>query len=472
VPEWLVRIGESTWEAVFMAAPWILFGLLVAGLLYVYLPANFVRKAMGGSSIGAVLRAALVGAPLPLCSCGVIPTALYLRKEGAGRGPVLSFLISTPETNVDSVALTYAMMGPVMAVARPVSAVLSAVMAGFGERIFGAPDPHAEMKGECGCQLCDARESDAGRSRGGLLGALKYAGIVLMRDLAPWLIVGLGLAGVIGGLVPENFFRDFFRGGGLGSRLVPMLVIILVATPMYMCATASTPVAAALVAKGVSPGAALVFLLVGPATNVATMTTVGRFLGKRSLAIYLASMVVTSLLLGLGLDYLAGDRISATVATLAKHQHGSPWLTGIMWAAAVLFLLLVANGIRLRLVPHFLAWRHRTDFAGASPATAATAAADSCCGAAAAAADPCRPSAAPVSDPCCESATGAPDCCSESVGAEAESCCASTPSGDDKSHKEETCGCHETEDPPPARPREAAEPEAGSDPSCPHCDAS
>ena len=129
MPDWLLRIGTETWQVVLGSAPYILFGLLVAGLLHVYLPANFVRRALGGRGMGSVLRAALVGAPLPLCSCGVIPTALHLRREGAGRGAVQSFLISTPETNVDSVAITYALMGPVLAVARPAAALVTAIAA-------------------------------------------------------------------------------------------------------------------------------------------------------------------------------------------------------------------------------------------------------------------------------------------------------------------------------------------------------
>ncbi|MHC4914390.1 MAG: SO_0444 family Cu/Zn efflux transporter [Planctomycetota bacterium] len=434
----LLRIAESTWGAVLSAAPWILFGLLVAGFLYVYLPGNFVRAAMGGNSFGAVFRAALVGAPLPLCSCGVIPTSLYLRKEGAGRGPVLSFLISTPETNVDSVALTWAMMGPLMAVARPVAAVFSAVTAGVGEKLFGGEDPHAEKNGECGCRICEARPAGGGGGRGGVLGALKYGAIVLMRDLAPWLVVGLVLAGVIGGLVPENFFQDH----NLGSGLLPMLLIVLLATPMYMCATASTPIAAALVAKGVSPGAALVFLLVGPATNVATMTAVGRFLGRRSLFIYLLSMVGTSLVLGLGLDAFAGDRITRAVTELAHVHHGSSWMTYVVWGSTALFLLLVANGLRLRVVPYWLAWRQRR--AGAKPVpTAAEAGAEAGAPAACCAADAPPAAAAHGVSSHCEDA---------SCGCEADA-------GSD----------HQTPEKAHDSPQEGGDAPESPDSECPHC---
>jgi hypothetical protein len=378
-----LRILMSAWEAFFSAAPWVLFGLLVAGLLHAFLPAQLVRRAMGGNSLGAVLRAALIGAPLPLCSCGVIPTALYLRREGAGRGPVLSFMISTPETSIDSVGITYALMGPVMAAVRPVAALLSAVVAGLGERLLGAADPGPDPGGGpkpvpatdliAGGQipggLCSKcapppLPDKAGAGRRGLQNALRYSTVVLMQDLAPWLILGLGLAGLIGALVPPDFIREMNLGGGL----LPMVLIALVATPMYMCSTASTPIAAALVLKGLSPGAALVFLLVGPATNAATMTAVWRFLGRRSLMIYLASMVGTSFVLGLGLDFLARDTISAKVAELCSHETGTGALQWLYWACAIIMGGLLLNGLRIRLVPRCLAWQKaRTTTAAVPP---------------------------------------------------------------------------------------------------------
>jgi uncharacterized membrane protein YraQ (UPF0718 family) len=403
VVDWLANVGAESWKVVLESAPYILLGLLAAGLLHAFLPSDFVRRAMGGNSLGAVLRAAGVGAPLPLCSCGVIPTALYLRREGAGRGPVLSFLISTPETNVDSIALTYALMGPIMAVARPVAAVFTAVFAGIGEKLLGLPDPHAGGSGACACPSCESRTEPAGEGRGGVAGALKYGSVVLMRDLAPWLVLGLALAGVIGGSVPRDFFRDH-----LGAGLVPMLLMVLLAAPMYMCATASTPVAAALVLKGISPGAALVFLLVGPATNVATMTAVGRFLGKRSLVIYLASMVGASLLLGMGLDALAGARVVRSVSQIAAASHGaSSWVHLAKILTAGLFLLLVANGLRLRLLPRWRAWRGQAGEPGPAGAGGACEQSPaSCCSAAA-------PVAAPAESPeaahgCCPAAAAEP----------------------------------------------------------------
>jgi hypothetical protein len=182
------------------------------------------------------------------------------------------------------------------------------------------------------------------------------------------------MAGMIGGLLPEDFFRK-----NLGSGILPMLLIALLATPMYMCATASTPIAAALVAKGVSPGAALVFLLVGPATNMATMTTVGRFLGRRSLVIYLASMILTSVALGLGLDAFAGESISATVRSIAvSGGHGALWMSVVSWIATFLLIALVANGVRLRLKPFWRSFKRRMGWEQRQSAAASTGQ-GSCC---------------------------------------------------------------------------------------------
>jgi len=354
MPEWLTNLAPASWSVVLRAAPFILFGLFMAGVLHVYLPVNLVRKLLGGGGIGAVLRAAAIGVPLPLCSCGVIPVALHLRKEGARRGPVLSFLIATPETGVDSIAVTYALMGPVMAVARPIAALLTAIAAGLGELLFGAAEDQAELSPEAGGSTCDGRaELSRGRRSGGLRAAVSYGFVVLMRDLAPWLLLGLGLAGLVESLLPEDFFQK--HGLGPGS-ILSMVLMLLVSMPMYMCATGSTPIAAAMMGKGLSPGAALVFLLAGPATNVATMLAVGRFLGKRSLAIYLGTIFGVSLLLGFALDALAG---TAGLAAAGIHGHAQVLPEWLAWGSALLFLVLLANGLRLRLVPYWMLWRDR-----------------------------------------------------------------------------------------------------------------
>jgi uncharacterized membrane protein YraQ (UPF0718 family) len=265
---------------------------------------------------------------------------------------------------VDSISITYALMGPFMAVIRPVAAVITALAAGLGERLFGAPEePTAPAPAaKSGGPSCPGRpDALIGRRGAGLPGALKYAFIVLARDLAPWLLLGLALSGVVGGLIPEDFFSKH-----LGRGIVPVLIMVLLSTPMYMCATGATPLAAAFVGAGMGPGAALAFLLAGPATNVATMTTVGKFLGRRSLVIYLTTVMGFSLLFGWALDVLVpADWAKKEMS--GAHQHGflPEWLS---FGCAVLLLLILANGLRLRLVPYWMAWRDRVGKPAAEPA--------------------------------------------------------------------------------------------------------
>jgi len=182
---------------------------------------------------------------------------------------------------------------------------------------------------------------------------VSYGFGVLMRDLAPWLLLGLGLAGLMEAVLPKDFFQQ--HGLGPGS-IMSMLLMLLLSMPMYMCATASTPIAAAMLDKGLGPGAALVFLLAGPATNVATMLAVGRFLGKRSLVIYLGTIFGVSLLLGFALDALVG---ATGIATAGAHGHAHLLPGWLAWASALLFLVLLANGLRLRLAPYWTLWRER-----------------------------------------------------------------------------------------------------------------
>jgi uncharacterized protein len=295
---WKVLLGA--WHMLLEVSPFLLLGFAIAGALRVLLPENWITRRLGGKGAGPVIKAALLGVPLPLCSCGVIPAALGLRKEGASRGATLSFLVSTPETGVDSIAVTYAILGPFFAVLRPVTAFVNAVICGLMADSFGGPDegppPEPDTCACCGEEGKDHRHSRAERVRG----ALHFAYDDLLRDIAGWLLLGLLLAGVIGAFLSPELVKDH-----IGSEWVELLLILLVSIPLYICATASTPVAAALVLAGFSPGAALVLLLAGPATNIATLLMVGRFLGLRAAAIYLTSIAATSLLAGWLVNRLA-----------------------------------------------------------------------------------------------------------------------------------------------------------------------
>ncbi|MBU4275911.1 MAG: SO_0444 family Cu/Zn efflux transporter [Proteobacteria bacterium] len=332
------------------ASIYIIFGLLVAGLLKAFLSPSFVSRNLGSGKVGPVFKAALLGLPLPLCSCGVLPAAAGLKRQGAGRGAVASFLVSTPETGVDSIALTYALLGPVMAIARPLAAVVTALLTGLGmgllkeqrEQAAAPPDLTCPVDGCCDGQDC-APEAHAHhhtlwqRVRAGL----SYARGELWEDLAAWFWLGIVLAGVIAALVPAEFLTRYL-GGGMGS----MLIMLAVGIPLYICASASTPIAAALILKGVSPGAALVFLLAGPATNVTSLTVLVGVLGKRGTALYLVGIALGAVASGLLLDqFFALSGLSPLAVAGAAGEFLPDWLRQA--GAAVLVLLSVAPLWRL-----------------------------------------------------------------------------------------------------------------------------
>jgi uncharacterized membrane protein YraQ (UPF0718 family)/copper chaperone CopZ len=297
--EFMQDILLQTWGTLKEMSPYLLFGFLVAGILYVFIKPDLVERHLGGKGTAQVVKASILGVPLPLCSCGVIPVAASLRRHGAGKGATTSFLISTPQTGVDSIMVTFSLLGPVFAVFRPLFAFVSGVFGGTVVNIFekGGDGEHAEHPA---CTDCDA---DGTHRSAGIGGMLRYGFHTLPRDINRALIIGILLAGLIGALVPDDFFASVLGGG-----IVAMLVMMAVGIPVYVCATASVPIAAALIAKGVSPGAALAFLMTGPATNAATILTVSRVMGRRTAVIYLATVAVCAMAGGLLLDaiYQAG----------------------------------------------------------------------------------------------------------------------------------------------------------------------
>jgi hypothetical protein len=270
----------------------------------------------------------------------VLPAAVSLRKQGASQGATTAFLISTPESGVDSIAVTYAMMDPVMTAARPVSAFITAFVAGVAENLFSfrkdappaIPDLSCPVDGCCdgvGCDPLVHRNHHSFHEK--LRAGLKFAVTDLWGDMAPWFFLGLLLAGLITVLIPDNIFSRY-----LGSGLPAMLLMLAVGIPLYICATASTPIAAALILKGVSPGAALVFLLAGPATNMASITVLVGTLGKRATAIYLSAIAVCSVLLGLAVDQIyAVLGISAKAAAGQAAEIFPEW---VQWAATLMVI--------------------------------------------------------------------------------------------------------------------------------------
>lgn len=296
------------------SAPWLLLGLLIAGLIQVFVPTKLMSKQLGKEGIGSAVKAAFIGAPLPLCSCGVIPAALGLRKAGASKSATTSFLVATPETGVDSVTMSYALLGPFMAVIRPVTAITSAIVAGS---LVGKEDPEhgaepEKVKSCCGGKHKQVKQQVTLRTKLGQ--ALQYSVTDMLKGTALWLLIGLFFAALVQTYVPDDFLSQW--GGGL----MAMVVMVLISIPMYICATASTPIAAGLLLSGVSPGAVLVFMMAGPATNVATLGVVGKSLGKRAVFAYLVGVIGTAMLFGWLTNFMV-ITYGFEVAPQIGHEH-------------------------------------------------------------------------------------------------------------------------------------------------------
>ena len=401
-------------------AIWLLFGLSLAAVIKGWIPEKLVKRFLSGKGPGSVVRAALIGAPLPLCSCGVLPTAIGLHRSGASKPATTSFLIATPETGIDSISVTYALMGPVMAIIRPFSAITSAIASGFLVLFFDrdktteaiadqkapiksccssqqAEEPPAESSAaETGCctskkaaepvapvttttsccgskktaapiapvtatssccssknavkeappqASCCSSQSKADTApikKPGIWAGLRFALVEVLDDIKYWMAFGLVMAAIIASLIEPGNLTAY--GSGLGA----MLLMLLVGLPLYICASASTPLAAALLVAGLSPGTVLVFLLVGPATNIASLGILIRELGKRAVVLYLTGISISAVGLGLLVDALLGDAAFELAAGISDHQHGSDY-TLLHWVAAVVLLLLTIKPLRSRL---------------------------------------------------------------------------------------------------------------------------
>jgi len=328
--ELIERYFAELWFLLLEMAPWLLLGLIFAGLLKVYFPQKHIDKYLGKSNFKSALNASILGIPMPLCSCGVIPTGISFYKDGASKGATNSFLISTPQTGIDSIFATYSMLGWPFAVLRPIVAFVTGVTGGALTNwlVKGKPkpkvaSPFADFKIDtqavegtetCNDASCGCHEPRKNDKRHSLVRAADYAFIELLQDIAKWLIIGFLLAALISVLLPNDFFTRF-QGWGI----VEILLVLAASVPIYICATGSIPVAAVLLMKGVSPGAALVFLMAGPATNVATMTVLGKTMGRKSLIVYMATITGGAVIFGLLTNWLIpADFILSKV----MHIHG------------------------------------------------------------------------------------------------------------------------------------------------------
>lgn len=355
--EYIIKYIDELWFLLLEMAPWLLLGLIFAGLLKVYFPQKHIDKYLGKSDIKSSVNASLLGIPMPLCSCGVIPTGISFFKNGASKGATNSFLISTPQTGVDSIFATYSMLGWPFAVLRPVVAFVTGVVGGaltnwlIKEKPVKPTSPFANFKIDtavlgktdktCNDDSCGCSEPKIEDNRHSLVRAADYAFVELLQDIAKWLILGFLVAALISVALPDDFFSSF---QGLG--LLEILVVLAASVPIYVCATGSIPIAAVLLMKGVSPGAALVFLMAGPATNVATMTVLGKTMGRKSLIIYLSTIIGGAIVFGLLTNWLIPtDWILSKVLHIhgdgSDHEMLPGWL---QLGSALLLIFSMAGG--------------------------------------------------------------------------------------------------------------------------------
>ncbi|MDE6116597.1 MAG: SO_0444 family Cu/Zn efflux transporter [Duncaniella sp.] len=277
-------------------SPYILLGFFIAGLLHAFVKPEMMARHLSGKGIRPVLKAALFGIPLPLCSCGVLPTSVSLRRQGASKGAATSFLIATPQTGVDSIAATYSLLGLPFAILRPIAALFGAVAGGWSVSRFDSEDSSESHGSQCYMPQNEASEPSFSAK---LVEAIRYGFVDMVASVGKWLVVGLIIAALITVAVPDDLLLSLSQ-----YPILAMLLMVVIAVPMYVCATGSIPIALSLICKGLTPGVGFVLLMAGPAANFASVMILNKTLGKRATFIYVVSVILTALLFGLIIDYI------------------------------------------------------------------------------------------------------------------------------------------------------------------------
>lgn len=342
-----MEILMAFWKVLAMMAPWLLGGFLLAGIVGVLMPREWAEKAMGkAKGWKGVLNAVLIGVPLPICSCGVLPLTQALRKSGASKGAAAGFLISTPQTGIDSILATYALLGPVFAIARPIAAFLTGIIGGEAVNLMTKNEkedasPAPEKKGHCCCCCCSGHKEEATHNHevkeNVILKSLKKSDELFTEIVKP-LSFGLVVAALVTVLVPENFFATAFGG----NDFLAMPAMVIIGFPMYVCSTASIPIAASMVLKGLTPGAAFVFLMVGPAINAASLSTAATLIGKKPAIVYALVISIGAILCGIAVNMLPFEvlpRISACceVEHLSILEHVAAGVLVVLIAKTMIF---------------------------------------------------------------------------------------------------------------------------------------
>lgn len=359
--EYVYTLFDAVIDITNEMSPYLLLGFLIAGIMHAFIPNGWYSKYLSGGKFRSVVNAAIFGIPLPLCSCGVIPTAMSLKREGAGNGAVVSFLIATPQTGVDSIFATYSLMGLPFAIVRPVVALFTAILGGVFVESGETACRKAACEGESDTSEGDACHVDDGCHAGDgcccghehthghrsfwdrCVEAFKFGFVEMMEDIGKWLIVGLLIAGLITAFVPDSFFSLF-----KDSTLMSMLLVLCISIPMYLCATGSIPIAVALMMKGLTPGAALVLLMAGPACNMASILVINKVLGRKVLVKYLAAITVGAVVSGVGIDYLLPREwfTANLISTDACCHEEAGWFA---WTCTGVLILLLLNIVRMKL---------------------------------------------------------------------------------------------------------------------------
>ncbi|MBQ8593016.1 MAG: permease [Bacteroidaceae bacterium] len=317
-------------------SPYLLLGFFIAGLLHAFVPNDLYRRLLSAGNFRSVFYATLFGVPLPLCSCGVIPTAMSLRRNGASKGSTVAFLIATPQTGVDSILATWALMGAPFAILRPVTAFITALAGGTLTNLLEKKEGDTEQDEETRNEEELVGKGFIARMKT----ALRYGFVEMIQDIGKWLIIGLAIAGLITLFLPDNFFALY-----ADYPILNMLLVLAIGIPMYLCATGSIPIAAALMLKGLSPGAALVFLMAGPATNMAAILVINKVMKSKALCIYLFSIIAGAIAFGLFTDYvLPAEWFTPLQQTgCAGNCHEETQTAWWKIVSSVIFIILLVN---------------------------------------------------------------------------------------------------------------------------------
>ena len=326
--DYMLLFLREMWGLCLEMAPYLLLGMLVSGLISIFIDSSFIFKHIGQKNAGSVLKSTLFGIPLPLCSCGVIPVAATLRESGASKGATVSFLVSTPQTGVDSIFLTYGMLGPMFALFRPLAALASGFFSGIVINNFDHDMHHHLSESDN-----DPKTKDSLHKR--IISGVKYGFLTLPADIVIPLTQGLVVAAAIAILIPPQFIAEHFSS----SNLIQYTVMLAVSLPIYVCATASIPIAVVLMAKGITPGAAFIFLMAGPATNASSIAVIKNILGKRTLYHYLVLIAFTAISFG----YILDNFLTVTLPDMSSHTHHHVMDDYGSIILSVIFLVILVN---------------------------------------------------------------------------------------------------------------------------------